>query len=275
VATIVDNYGLYHPNMGSNARGGITQSIVADDYFYAVKPNMGDKPVNFVSWFDAARVANWYQNGAMISSNTEDGAYTLVGGQTTGTAPARNNGATFYLPTEDQWYKAAYYKGGSTTAGYWDYATQSDTAPTAVTAGETGIGSAGSTGNFANYSDGADWNGQNGNVTTVGTNGVSSAYDVFDMSGNIWEWNDLTGAAGSTRGMRGGYWSSFSAFNLSSASSISPNASDENDNYGFRLASPASSPSSVPEIDPNSIGSVLALVLGALGLLERRRLKAA
>jgi len=35
------------------------------------------------------------------------------------------------------------------------------------------------------------------------------------------------------------------------------------------------SPSSVPEIDPNSLGSVLALVLGSLGLLERRRLKAA
>jgi len=33
--------------------------------------------------------------------------------------------------------------------------------------------------------------------------------------------------------------------------------------------------SAVPEIDPNSIGSVLALVLGSLGLLERRRLKAA
>ena len=31
--------------------------------------------------------------------------------------------------------------------------------------------------------------------------------------------------------------------------------------------------SAVPEIDPNSIGSVLALVLGSLGLLERRRLK--
>jgi len=31
----------------------------------------------------------------------------------------------------------------------------------------------------------------------------------------------------------------------------------------------------VPEIDPNSLGSVLALVLGSLGLLERRRLKAA
>jgi hypothetical protein len=34
-------------------------------------------------------------------------------------------------------------------------------------------------------------------------------------------------------------------------------------------------PSSVPEIDPNSLGSVLALVLGSLGLLDRRRLKAA
>ena len=31
----------------------------------------------------------------------------------------------------------------------------------------------------------------------------------------------------------------------------------------------------VPEIDPNSLGSVLALLLGSLGLLERRRLKAA
>jgi hypothetical protein len=37
----------------------------------------------------------------------------------------------------------------------------------------------------------------------------------------------------------------------------------------------APSPSSVPEIDPNSLGSVLALVLGSLGLLERRRLKTA
>jgi hypothetical protein len=35
------------------------------------------------------------------------------------------------------------------------------------------------------------------------------------------------------------------------------------------------SPSAVPEIDLNSLGSVLALVVGSLGLLERRRLKAA
>ena len=43
--------------------------------------------------------------------------------------------------------------------------------------------------------------------------------------------------------------------------------------FGFRLASPVSV-SGVPEIDPAGMGSVLALVTGALGLLERRRLKA-
>ena len=234
---------------------------------------MGDKPVNYVSWFDAARVANWYQNGATSSSSTETGAYTL-NGATGGDAPAVNSGATFYIPTEDQWYKAAYYKGSGTNAGYWDYATQSDSDPTAVTADSTGIGSAGSTGNFANYNNAADWNSQNGNVTTVGSNGGASAYGAFDMSGNLYEWNDLTGVAGSSRVFRGGYWGG-NAFRLSSSGRLSSGPSDEGIGYGFRLASPVSGPSSVPEIDPNSLGSVLALVLGSLGLLERRRLKAA
>ncbi len=269
-----DTYALYNANMGSNARGGITQSGASGSFTYSVKTNMGDKPVNYVSWFDAARVSNWYQNGATSSSSTETGAYTL-NGATSGNAPAVNPGATFYIPTEDQWYKAAYYKGSGTDAGYWDYATQSDTAPTAVTADTTGIGSAGNTGNFANFNKAADWNSQDGNVTTVGTNGGPSAYGAFDMSGNISEWNDLTGAAGSPRELRGGGFSNDDPFRLSSSYSNPTAPSDGSAGFGFRLASPVSGPSSVPEIDPNSLGSVLALVLGSLGLLERRRLKAA
>ena len=265
-----DTYSLYDTDMSNDAKGGITQSGSSGAYTYLAKTDMGDKPVNYVSWFDAARVSNWYQNGATSSSSTETGAYTLVSGQTTGTAPAVNPGATFYVPREDQWYKAAYYKGGGTSAGYWDYATQSDSDPTAVTAGLTGIGSAGSTGNFANYNEQADWNSQNGNVTTVGTNGGPSFYGAFDMSGNVNEWNDLTGADGSFRGVRGGRWSG-DAFGLSSSYGFSLDPSAGDDAIGFRLASPVSGPSGVPEIDPNGLSAVLGLLAGGLGLLERRR----
>ena len=225
---------------------------------------MGDKPVNYVSWFDAARVANWLQNGEG-SGSTETGAYTLVGGQTSGTAPAANPGASYFLPTEDQWYKAAYYKGGGTNAGYWDYATQSDTAPTAVTAGTTGIGSAGSTGNFANYDRTADWNGQTGNVTTVGTNGGASAYGAFDMSGNIFEWND--GTTGSFRGLRGGGWDDVGASNLSSSDRNLDDPADENNNVGFRLASTDAAP--IPE--PGTWAAMAIFAAGAAYAGWRRR----
>ena len=259
-----DTYSLYNTNMGSNARGGITRSGTSGAFTYSIRTNMGDKPVNYVSWFDAARVANWLQNG-QGSGSTETGAYTL-NGAISGTAPAVNSGASYFLPTEDQWYKAAFYKGGSTNAGYWDYATQSDTVPTAVTAGTTGIGSAGSTDNSANFNNAARWNGQRQNVTTVGTNGRASAYGAFDMSGNINERNDLTGAAGSSRGVRGGAYGS-NAFSVSSSYRVVSDPSNEGIGVGFRLASPVA----VPE--PSTL-AMLAAGLGCsgYGFIRRRRL---
>jgi sulfatase modifying factor 1 len=258
-----DTYSLYDAGMGSNPIGGITQSGPPGTFTYAVKSNMGDKPVNFVSWFDAARVANWLQNG-QGSGSTETGAYTL-NGATSGTAPPANVGASYLLPTEDQWYKAAYYKGGGTNAGYWDYATQNDTAPTEVTAGTTGIGSAGNTGNFANYNLAADWNGQDGNVTTVGTNGGASYYGAYDMSGNIDEWNDLTGAAGSARGRRGGGWGDAALF-LSSSGRDTADPSREDGLIGFRLASP------VPVPEPSTYAMALVgLAYGGYSLWRRKQ----
>ena len=259
-----DTYSLYNADMGINARSGITQSGSSGSYTYAVKTDMGDKPVNYVDWFAAARVSNWLMNGGTSSSSTETGAYTLSG-STSGNAPAVNSNATFYVPTEDQWYKAAYYKGGSTNAGYWDYATQSDSVPTAVTAGSTGIGSSGSTGNFANYNDAADWNSQNGNVTTVGTNGGASAYGAFDMSGNVDEWNDLTGAAGSSRGLRGGDWN-YDAFFLSSSFRFTYDPSGEYYDIGFRLASPVA----VPEPSTWVMG-LAGIACGGWQMVRRRR----
>jgi len=261
--------GIYNLNMGSDARGGITNSGTVNGSRYAVKANMGDKPVNYVSWFDAARVANWLHNGAQTygaSSSSalapqNTGAYTL-GTVTRGTAPAKNVGAQFFMPTENQWYKAAYYKGGGTNAGFWNYATQSDTDPLRVTSGSTGIGSAGNTGNVANYGRGANWNDQDGNVTTVGTNGSPSFYGAYDMNGNVYEWNDLDGTAGSSRGLRGGRWLSAIPFYLSSGYRDGAGPSYEYDGGGFRLAA-------VPE--PSTYAMALAGLACGLYSMRRRR----
>ena len=112
-------------------------------------------------------------------------------------------------------------------------------------------------------------------LTDVGAfSNSASFYCTFDQSGNVYQWNDLDGTPGSSRGLRGGDWRNYGGpLYLSSSGSFSDDTSLEYNDIGFRLASPVAS--SVPEIDPNSLGSVLALVLGSLGLLERRRLKAA
>jgi formylglycine-generating enzyme required for sulfatase activity len=138
-----DTYNLYNTNMDSGARGGITRSGSSGSYTYTVKTNMGNKPVVYVSWFDCARYCNWLHNGKSSgnqdNTTTEDGAYTL-NGATSGVSITRNVNANYFIPSENEWYKAAYYKGRGTNAGYWNYATQSDTDPTCVTADVNGNG---------------------------------------------------------------------------------------------------------------------------------------
>jgi len=246
---------VYHTMMGTEARGGISfLGGNAAGSKYAAKTNMGDKPVNFVSWWNAARVANWLESGAQAYGSSDAsasapqnrGAYTL-GTATSGTAPRVNSEAMFCIPTEDQWYKAAYYLGGRTNAGYSTYATHSSLTPQPMSADQNGNGwyepSIGVM-NYANYDSGATWNGQQGNVMTVGTNGGPSAYGTFDMSGNVGEWNDVTGAAGSNKGIRGGFWRS-NSYVVSSSSRDMTYTNYVSDSTGFRLAGPA--PLGVPE----------------------------
>lgn len=107
----------------------------AAPYHYAVAPSVkwasraGDRPMPWVTWWDAARFANWMHNGGTPGATTETGAYTLVAYQTTGKV-ARNPGARWWIPSEDEWYKAAYFdpaKAGG--PGYWAYATRSSMPP--------------------------------------------------------------------------------------------------------------------------------------------------
>jgi sulfatase modifying factor 1 len=119
---------------------------------YSVINNGGDsgnRPITYVSWFDAARFANWMTNG-QGSGSTETGAYDLATAAP-GVAPAKTPGAAFYIPNENEWYKAAYYSpnyGEVGVPGYYAYATQSDTAPGNIV---------GSTANQANYNTGAGY----------------------------------------------------------------------------------------------------------------------
>ena len=254
-----DTNGLYNPSMGSDARGGITRSGTDGSYTYSVRANMGDKPVNFVSWYDAARMSNWMTNG-QGAGDTESGVYTLTG-PTSISAITRDlsNPNQVFLPTEDEWYKAAYHQPaaqGGDADDYWSYATQSNSAPTVASATSTGdVANPGH--DVVNYLNGADWNGQNGNVTTVGSAGSTSFYGAFDMNGNVLEWNETP--IGSNRGLRGG---AFSAVSLELRSSFEGSFSPENEGalYGFRLASPIPGP-----------GSAALLAVGAPLLARRRR----
>ncbi len=258
-----DPLALYDLKMGSDPHGGITRSGVIFDYVYATKPDMADKPVNFVSWYDSLRFANWLNNG-QGSGDTETGAYTLgvlgSGGiPLNGASITRNPGATWFLTGESEWYKAAYYQPaaeGGDVDNYWLYPTANNTTPTVATANSLGdINNPGP--NVANYNFGADWNGQNGNVTTVGSAGPlsQSFYGTSDQGGNVYEWTEALIAdphyPGGARGARGGGYSNNSWAFLASTQRSYGGPDNANPFLGFRVAL-------VPE--PSSF------VLAALGL---------
>jgi len=275
-----DTYSLYNSNMGTDGNSmGISQSGSTGSYTYSVIGS-ANRPITYVSWFDSARFANWMANGqptgAQTSTTTENGAYN-VNGVIGGNAVAKNatnpnTGAapTFYVPTANEWYKAAYYSPtlNSGAGGYYAYATQSNTAPGNVV---------GSAANQANYYNGvysvtqsSVYDSSQNYLTDVGAfSGSGSFYGTCDQSGNVYQWNDLDGAPGSSRGLRGGNWNG-GAFDVSSSNGYSIAPSSENSGGGFRLASPVSG-AAVPEIDPNGLSAVLGLLVGGLGLLERRR----
>ena len=103
------------PSLGPSGVGcGIIRTGISGTYTYYVPETYANLPVNWISWGDAARFCNWLQNGQHSdSSTTENGAYTLAGHTDTSylRQVLRNPGATYFIPFQDEWYKAAYYKG--------------------------------------------------------------------------------------------------------------------------------------------------------------------
>ena len=256
-----DTYGLYNSYMSTDYNTqGIQQTGSPGSYSYSVtgsNPQAANCPAFDVTWFDAARFSNWLQNGQGTATTvgqafalTETGAYTLNGDTTSGTE-SRNANAKYFIPSENEWYKAAYYNPSSGT--YSTYATQSNIAPS---------NSLVLVPNDANYYSGGYTDSTN-YLTPVGYFSTSpSYYGTFDQSGDVWNWNDAI-ISGSFRGLRGGSWLSDFSYPHSLASSfrVGNDPTVENDVIGFRVAS-------VPE--PGSLTLLLACAVG-FGIWRLRR----
>ena len=81
----------------------IKRSGSDEKYVYRVTADWANRPVNYVSYWDAARFCNWLHNG-QGNGDTETGAYTLNGyNGTGGPGIVRNRLAKWFLPSENEW----------------------------------------------------------------------------------------------------------------------------------------------------------------------------
>jgi len=212
-----------------------------------------DKPATSVSWSEVARFINWLNtstgnfpayklnvNGGPILWASSDAGYDPNN-------KFRNSLAHYFLPSVDEWYKAAFYD--PTSGVYFDFPTGSNTQPTAVASGTT----AGT----------AVYGGQSGpaNITLAG--GLSP-YGTMGQGGNVNEWEetnfDLTNdSSAEDRGVRGGYWLNVPSI-LTSAQRSHLFPTNGSTDTGFRVAS-----SIVPE------PSTAILAASIFALLASRR----
>ncbi|MFM2007681.1 MAG: hypothetical protein RLZZ09_3336, partial [Pseudomonadota bacterium] len=146
-----DPHGLYNPKMATDLQvAGIARTGSAGKFRYSVIPPSGpiqvsaatpdQRPITYVSWFDAARFANWMTNGQpsgrQTRRTTENGAYNLLSTKAKrGLAVPKNtvnpntgSPPIYFLPTENEWYKAAYYNPAlnNNAGGYTLYSTNSN-----------------------------------------------------------------------------------------------------------------------------------------------------
>jgi formylglycine-generating enzyme required for sulfatase activity len=227
-----DPHHLYSTNMSVDVHGGIERSGSPGEYTYAVKPGQGHRPVVWVDFHDALRFCNWLHNGQPVGaqdrSSTEDGAYTMTPEGEAANTIARNPQARFWLPNDDEWYKAAYHQpgvDGGDIGNYWLYPTRSLDAPFS----ELPPGDA----NSANVCCETDRT-----STDVGAYvNAPSYYGTFDQGGNVQEWTEEIIYV-TNRRLRGGSWN-YNEFYTQSTDFEFDTTDYDGDAIGFRVAGAA------------------------------------
>jgi len=240
-----DPYGLYNTFMGggTSERSFIIRKGSDGSYSYTAVSAKESQPVRWVSFFDGLRLCNWMHNG-QGDGDTESGSYDM----SLGLFVDRGPGATWVLPSEDEWYKAAYYDPNSGV--YYDYPNGTDDAPAEPT-DETST-------RVFNFGDSPYWapDGTREYFTSTGETTGQSPYGTFDQGGNVREWLETQSDQPPTyyRVVRGGTYVS-PASDLSSAARYGYDPDSEG-LFGFRLAYIIPEPS-----------TVTLLMLGGLGCL--------
>ena len=230
-----------------------------------------NRPATGITWNEAARFVNWLNTSKGFAPAYKYANTTITTNLTPWTVSDtldydasnlyRSKRANFFLPSFNEWYKAAYYDPNKSGADkYWDYPQGSDSIPTQTTGGTTRDTAV--YGYITNYSP-AD-------VTNAG--GLSP-YGVMGLGGNVTEWEessvDLSNSDGSSnRGWRGGSWIQNASFMGSSYRRTDFTPNGEDNELGFRVAS-YNSDAVVPE--PSMM--VIGMVFGLGGLAAKRRLK--